>query len=308
MLPSLRPDTHQPPSETPRSTATIQNRPKPVWMFVIIAMFVNLALISFATVSYAKTTTLYRVGVVPQFAKRKLYAIWQPILSELGHRTGLRFELSKTEDIGGFGRQLNDGMFDIAYSNPLQFFEANARQGYVPVVRDGDRQLFGVIVVPVDSPIRSIEQLSGTRIAFPSPKAFGATLLVQAELATRFHLTYEPVYVNTHSSVYLHTVKNLAGVSAGSGVMGTLRGQGIAIQRGLRILHETRKVPPHPISIHPRVSLEHRNSIQQAILEMAALNNGSSLLARIPIKRAVRAAVADYRILAELGLGQIVTR
>ena len=247
-----------------------------------------------------RAETEYRFGVVPQFEARHLASIWVPILEELSRRTGLHLVMAGSPRIPDFERAFQQGRFDFAYMNPYHSLTAAETQGYQPLVRDGGRSLYGILVVPRESPIQSVAELEGQTLAFPAPNALGASLLMRAELATLHKLTIEPDYVKTHSSVYTSVL--LGRAAAGGGVMGTLKRQKPQVQQALRVLYKTREMPPHPVVAHPRVPAEHRDAVRHALLEMAAGEEGAALLAKVPIKRLIAATVDDYRPLKEWGL------
>ncbi len=243
---------------------------------------------------------VYRFGVVPQFGQRRIFHIWIPILRRLEQRTGLRFELVGSEQIPVFEARFIAGEFDFAYMNPYHVVVANNKQGYIPLVRDGARVLQGVIVVRSDSPIRSVHELSGKTVAFPSANALGASLLPRSELARRYGVKLVPRYVKTHSSVYLHVVQKL--VIAGGGVRSTLQHQKPAIRRKIRILYRTAGVNPHPIVAHPRVPAKHIRAVREALIAMGKNTADRALLAKIPIQQVTETSVADYDMVRRLGL------
>ncbi|MEJ2529108.1 MAG: phosphate/phosphite/phosphonate ABC transporter substrate-binding protein [Gammaproteobacteria bacterium] len=242
----------------------------------------------------------YSFGVVPQFEQRKLFLIWRPILDELERRTGLTFKLVGSPKIPVFEQKYLEGAFDFAYMNPYHLLKAHDSQGYLPLVRDGGRKLKGILVVAKDSPIHRVEELAGKRVAFPSPNALGASLLIRAELSKLHHIKVVPFYVQTHSSVYIHVA--LGRAVAGGGVVTTLSAQKPEVREKLRILYETRPINPHPISVHPRVPEADREKVQRALLEMAKTKQGAALLAKVPIRQAVAASLADYTPIASWGL------
>lgn len=249
-------------------------------------------------VSAAETT--YDFGVVPQFEPRKLADIWVPILNELEKRTGLKFKMVGSPKIPDFEISFLGGEFDFAYMNPYHAMLAGEKQGYVPLVRDGGRELFGILVVPKESPIRDLKELNGQKVAFPAPNALGASLLMRADLETLHDIKVRPIYVQTHSSVYLNVILNKA--MAGGGVASTLKRQKQEIQERLRILYKTRAMAPHPVTAHPRVPKEHREAVRQALLDMAGTEDGKALLNKIPMRQAIPAKLEDYQILKEWGL------
>ncbi len=268
---------------------------------VYLISFLVIAACSFSgwAVDAARAGNKYTFGVVPQFEQRKLYAIWKPIIDDLERRTGLSFELVTTLKIQDFEKEFIKGSFDFVYMNPYHVLKAIPAQGYIPLVRD-KAPLRGVLVVRKDSPVRSMAELNGKVVAFPSPNAISAALLMRADLERLYHIKVTPLYVKTHSSVYLHVVKDLT--AAGGGVQKTLQEQGPEIRDALRVLYTTRPVPSHPVAAHPRVSKEHRKKVRRALLNMGAGPEGKELLSRIPMKEITAASMDDYKEMQEWGL------
>jgi len=87
-----------------------------------------------------------------------------------------------------------------------------------------------------------------------------------------------------------------------------LRKQKPEIRDNLRILFETQRMAPHPVVCHPRVPNEISQQVCQALLDMAATEEGQALLSQVPIKKALRANVSDYIPLRELGLQDFYVR
>jgi phosphonate transport system substrate-binding protein len=228
----------------------------------------------------------YVFGVVPQFEQRKLFAIWKPIIDDLERRTGLSFDLVTTLKIQDFEKEFIHGDFDFVYMNPYH-------------IRD-KAPLRGVLVVRKDGPIQTVAGLSGKVVAFPSPNALGASLLMRADLDRLYHIKVIPLYVKTHSSVYLHVIKDLA--AGGGGVQKSLQEQGPEIRDSLRVLYTTRPMTSHPVAAHPRVPKEVREKVRRALLDMGAEPEGKELLSKIPMKEITAASTDDYKEMQEWGL------
>ena len=241
----------------------------------------------------------YVFGVVPQFEQRRLHAIWQPIIKELEKRTGLTFELITTLNIREFEREFVKGGFDFVYMNPYYMLKANNIQGYIPLVRDM-APLRGILVVRKDGPIQKVDDLNGRTVAFPSPNALGASLLIRADLERLHHVRVTPLYVKTHSSVYLHVASGLA--DAGGGVEKSLQEQDDAIRDSLRVIYTTRDMPSHPIAAHPRVPEAQRGKVRRALLAMGDTAEGRLLLSNVPVKQFVPAWTNDYKMMLDWGL------
>ncbi|EGH00023.1 ABC-type phosphate/phosphonate transport system [gamma proteobacterium IMCC2047] len=263
-----------------------------VWVGTLLAITTSVAAQSAGQV--------YTFGVVPQFDALRIYSVWRPILDELQLRTGLEFSLKGVASIPEFEQAFGDGAFDFVYMNPYHLLMANKKQGYLPLVRDKSKGLYGIVVVRKDSPIRKMEDLNGKLVVLPAPNALGASLLVRAAFANVFNIHVKPKYVFTHTSVYLNVA--LGEADAGGGVARTLSQQLPDLFNKLRILYETEKVAPHPISGHPRVPKSVRQQVRDAFLSMGLAQEGRALLSAIPIKQVGKAEMADYSPLEKLGL------
>lgn len=242
----------------------------------------------------AKADTVYSFGVVPQFEARELASIWVPILEELSKRTGQRFTMQGAPRIPEFEAAFEAGEFDFAYMNPYHALIAARKQGYIPLVRDAE-PLYGVIAVRQDSAYQNVKDLAGKKVSFPAPNAFGASLLIRADLDMVFHLKILPLYAQTHTSAYLSTVLGIS--EASGGIKTTFDRQKPDIRDNLRILYKTRKVPSHPLLAHPRVPKALRTQVINALYDMAATSEGAALLAKIPIHKLTSASPKEYAAL-----------
>jgi phosphonate transport system substrate-binding protein len=253
----------------------------------------------------AAAQPVYDFGVVPQFAPRQLAAKWRPLLDDLHRRTGLRFRLVGAPQIPAFEKAFAAGAFDFSYMNPLHAMIAMRWGLYVPLVRDGAKLLQGILVVAKTNPMQSVRDLEGRPVAYPAPNALGASLALRAELLTKFGVNTQPLYVKTHTSVYLHVA--LGQAQAGGGVQATLDRQPARVRDRLRILYRTRTMPPHPVMAHKRVSKAHRDKVRRALLAMNETPHGAKLLSAIPMGRAVEATLDDYRTLEKMELEKLMT-
>jgi len=156
------------------------------------------------------------------------------------------------------------------------------------------------VVIRNDSPVTDIHDLDGKTVAFPAPNALGAALIPRAEFGESYEIDILPVYVKSHSSVYLNVVTGQP--DAGGGVQKTLQSQPEHIRNALKVIYKTPQVAPHPLAVHPRVDKETCSTISKAFLQLGITQEGSALLARIPMKQAGLASMVDYEPLKEMGL------
>jgi phosphonate transport system substrate-binding protein len=240
------------------------------------------------------------VGVVPQFTALQVHTDWTPLLERLSRDSGVPLTLKIYQSIPKFEADLLKGVPDFAFMNPYHEVMARRAAGYVPLVRDS-KPLTGVLLVRRDSPIQTLKELSGGKLAFPAPNAFGASLYMRALLAEQEGITIEPVYVKTHSNVFRQVI--LGEVNGGGTVNSALLREPAAVIEQLRVIFETPGVAAHPLSAHPRVPQAQLKSVTEAMLRLRHDAAAAPLLQAVQMATPVAADYArDYQPLERLKL------
>jgi len=198
---------------------------------VLTAVALSAALLMPLQVSAKDVVTF---GIVPQQSASRLAQMWGPLLSELSARTGVSFRFRTTKDIPTFEACLAAGAFDFAYMNPMHYAIFSKEAGYTALAHQKGKRLKGVMVVRADSPHEDLISLQNETVAFPSPGAFGASILTRASLQQR-DVSFDASYVNSHDSVYRAVAAGLA--AAGGGVSRTWNSVDPSIRDELRIIY-----------------------------------------------------------------------
>lgn len=236
------------------------------------------------------------IGVVPQQAATELARVWSPLLARLSSKTGYAIEFRTAQDISTFERRVEAGEFDFAYFNPLHYATYRTN-GYQAIARERDTQLVGIVVIPQASQFKSLKDLNGVTMAFPSPTAFAATVLPQLSLK-QLRVQVVPKYVSSHESVYRSVARGL--YPAGGGIVKTFKQVDPAISDQLRILWKSDSYTPHPIAVHQRVSTEVARRVQDALIALSADTSGTALLKDAGFKGFVVAKDSDYEDIRRL--------
>lgn len=261
------------------------------------------AVLLFTTPLAADGKDRYTLAVVPQFPPADIERDWGPLVERLSRDTALALDLIFYKSIPDFERDVLDGVPDFVYLNPYHEVMGKKAQGYVPLIRDGENRLKGILIVDKDSGFRSVKDLDGKTLVFPSPNAFAASLYMRALLSKREHVRFTPKYVITHSNVYQHVISGMA--AAGGGANTTLNKEPRELRNELRVIYETPAVAPHPIASHPRVPASVRKKLRDAIMKLAEDNTSRRLLKAVGMPRPVIADYTrDYKPLEPLDLGQ----
>lgn len=275
-----------------------------VWVFLFTALLFLSGSVNAACLGDQNSIKSFTVAVVPQLPRAVTYAKWAPLLEVIGRNTNQCFDLVVPETIPAFEKLLFKGVPDFAFVNPYHEVMAKKRKGYIPLVMDGRSKLTGILVVQVNSPIKSIQELQGKSVAFPAPNSFAASLLIRAELAKK-GIYIRPKYLNTHASGYRAAA--IGEVVASGGVNNTLQREESALRESLRILYETSGYAPHPFVANPRVPVNIRKAVTDSFIALSGTEAGDKLLEGVQIPNPVRSDYQrDYAPLEGLNLEKFV--
>lgn len=258
-----------------------------------------------ACLGVASSAAPFKVYIVPQLTATQTYTHWAPLLKQVGQLTKQCFELIIPISIPQFEVDLNDGLPDFAFMNPYHAVMMWRNSQYVPLVASSE-PIYGVLSFSRGSKIQKIQDLNGSKIAFPAPNAFAASLLIRASLSQE-GVQYDPIYLKTHSNVYRAVIRG--DVAAGGGIHSTLLAEPEELKAELRVLMETKRYTAHPFSANARIPLELQNQIQNAFLKMGQTNIGRKLLNDVQLAepKAVTFAI-NYQPLEALQLEKFVMR
>lgn len=243
------------------------------------------------------------VGITPLKAASKLAEDWQPLIAEVGKRAGIELVFRTAANVPAFGERLAQGEYDIAYMNPYHYAMHSAKPGYRAFAREQGRPLAGIIIVRKDSPYRKLADLSGRTVIFPTPLAFAASLLTQAELQ-RQGVVIDARYVQSHDSV-LHGVAS-GGFDAGGTIAKIIDSADAKLAGELRILARTEPYRSHPFAAHPRVPEETVKKLSAAFLSLSQDETGRRLLDRIAFKGLEPAVDKDYNDIRRLDMSRLI--
>lgn len=209
-------------------------------------------------------------GVVPQQSASKLLSIWGPLLSHLSKETGIKLVFKTAKDIPSFEKALAQGRYDIAYMNPFHYTEFHKSPGYQAFAKSANKQIKGIIVINKNSAVKTLKDLEGKTLVFPSRYAFAATLLTQA-LFHQEKVAFKSKYVSSHDSVYLNVAKGT--FPAGGGIHRTFSSIPLNLQNQLMVLKTTAGHTPHAFAAHPKISSA---IVDQLVIALVGLRNNKT--------------------------------
>ena len=234
--------------------------------------FFALSTLFFSAVTAAETLTF---AVVPQQSASRLAQQWGPLVAEISKTTGYDIAFSTAPNIPEFEKRLSAGEYDIAYMNPYHYTVYSQQPGYQAIAKAKDKKINGILVARKTMSIESLQTLQGQRLAFPSPAAFAATVLIQNDLREA-NVEFESDYVTSHDSVYLSVARGF--YPAGGGVMRTFNSLPDEVKSQLEPIWTTKPYTPHAIAYHPRLTNAQAKSIQQALVSLDKTLEGKATL------------------------------
>src|SRR6267142_3393425 len=113
---------------------------------------------------------------------------WNPILTHVSRKSGVPLELKLAKTAKDGNAIAEKGGYSFLYTNHF-FTPERDRLGYTVIARPAGPGIRSQIVVPVDSPIQSLQDLQGKEVAFVSPDGFtGYWLPLDALLRSGVHI------------------------------------------------------------------------------------------------------------------------
>ncbi len=276
---------------------TTKRRPYAISLPIILSLVCLAASTLLSERAQAKDNRTILFGIVPQQAASRLVKMWDPFITKLSQETGLDIKFATMKDIPSFEQCLAQGAYDIAYMNPYHYTYYSEKAGYRAFAHQKDKKLQGIVVTRTDSPVQKLSDLDWKTVAFPSPAAFGASVLPRAEMKSQ-GINIEPAYVKSHDSVYQNVAKGF--YPAGGGVKRTFKGIPEGLRSQLHIIYETKGYTPHAYAAGKNVSDEDIKRIFEAMMKIAA--ESPELLKSINMKGFQAASDHDWDDVRELGL------
>ena len=181
-----------------------------------------------AALALAAAAALHSPGVVAQQA-HPFYVLhqrtvsltaqyWNPILTYASRKSGVPLELKLTKTAQEGNANAEAGAYDFLYTNHF-FTPERDRLGYKVIARPAGPGIRSEIVVPVDSPIQSLQDLKGKEVAFVSRDGFTGYWLPYDALL-RSKVDFIPVFTgNQEASSAQLRVNKVAAAGVNSSVM-----------------------------------------------------------------------------------------
>lgn len=199
---------------------------------------------------------------------------WNPIMTHVSKKSGvpLELKLAKTAQLGNANAE--SGKYDFQYTNHF-FTPERDRLGWKVFVRPAGPGIRSQVVVPEESPIKSLQDLNGKEVGFVSPDGFTGYWLPYDALL-RANVNIKVVFTgNQEASFAQLRVNKLAAAGVNSSVMARY---GRRESFKYRALWTSEPYGDLCIMAHPKVPAATVAAVQAALVGMASDPEGRKVL------------------------------
>lgn len=243
------------------------------------------------------------LAVVPQATTKETYNLWIPLVSHLEKKLKIDIEFIFFNNIVEFEKGVIKKQPDLVFMNPYHLLIFQTQVKYIPIIRSS-KGLVGVLVVPIDSSYKTVQELNNTSISFPAPNAFAASLYMRALLEKKEKIKFKPIYSGNHSNAYRSVL--FGKTQAAGGVKKTLLNEKEGVQKNLKILYQTVPTASHPLAVHSRIDQKMRLEIQSEILNYSKTNEGKKIVDELFADPVIPDFNKDYKTLKDLRINDYV--
>ncbi|MBK9303535.1 MAG: PhnD/SsuA/transferrin family substrate-binding protein [bacterium] len=157
----------------------------------------------------ADARPVVRVGVISRYAPTLIYDAYQPVMDYLSAAGAHRYELKLSASYEDAAEQLRRGEVSASFFGAWIYARLGPSLGLAPVLaprgEDGGASSRAVLIAAAASPLRSVADLAGRRVALPSRDSYaahwfaatclGAAGLAAADLDSVHHFGYHQTVV-----------------------------------------------------------------------------------------------------------------
>ena len=241
----------------------------------LVALIVSLAgLLTPGLQAHAANEKPYAFHVLNQRSISLTAQYWNPILTYVSKKSGvpLELKLSKTAQEGN--TLAEKGAYQFLYTNHF-FTKERDLLGYRVVARPAGPGIRSQIVVPEDSPVRSLEDLDGKEVAFVTPDAFAGYWLPKDALL-RAKVSVKAVFAGNQEAASAQLkVNKVAAAGVNSSVMGRYgRREAFAY----RALWTSELFQDLCVMVNPKVPADQARAVTEALVNMLADPEGRKIL------------------------------
>jgi len=214
------------------------------------------------------------VGLLPGESAPTVMRLNEPLRLYLEKRLGIPVELMVGANYAATGEALRFGRLDIAYLGPVTYILQSRRTKLEPFSRPSHAgvgpSFQAVIIVPIDSPAKTLADLKGKEIAFGDPASTSGTWvpryqLLEAGLASGRDYTLR--VLGAHDAVALAVAnKKVAAGGLSMPIYNRLLKEGKIDSKAVRVLAESPAIPEYMWTFRQGLEPAFKEEIRKAFV------------------------------------------
>jgi len=246
----------------------------------------------FSLALFAEQT--YKFGVFPHMPLKKLHAVFDVVTKDLETQLDRPVVLMTKPYYKLYKEELNRGIYDFAFIQPLDYVQAHELQGYIPLARRAE-DLRSIMVVLKASNYNDIEDIKD-RVIASAPAQAAVTKMMLASLEKEGYRVLDD-FTLSYSKNHFICLQKLVDAKAAACITAKRSVEFFNQEKGVnsfKIIYETKALPHALFVAHPRVPLETRKLIEKRILSWDSDEKGRLMLKKGRLLNFIKARDTDY--------------
>jgi len=216
------------------------------------------------------------VGLLPGESAPTVMRLNEPLRAYLEKRLGLPVELVVGANYAATGEALRFGRLDIAYLGPVTYILRSRRAKLEPFARPShavDGPTFqAVVIVPADSPAKTLADLKGGEVAFGDPASTSGTWVPRYQLLEAGLISgrdYTLRVLGAHDAVALAVANHkVAAGGLSKPIYDRLLQEGKIDPRSVRVLAASPAIPEYMWTFREGLDPAFREEIREAFIHV----------------------------------------
>jgi phosphonate transport system substrate-binding protein len=240
-------------------------------------------------------TDLLRIAIAPVYSPRQNLALYQDLVSYLGQKLNRPAQLVQGKTYDEINNLVRDGTVALAIVCTNAYLEGQETFGMealaVPQIK-GETVYYAYLIVPADSPARSLADLRGKTFAFSDPLSNTGHLVVVDQLlqmgTTPDAFFSRTIFTYSHDNSIKAVAENLVdGATVDSQVFDFLVAAGSPLPARTTILARVGPFGGSPFVVNPNLDAHLKAQLRDLLLTMDTDEAGRAILAKLGIDRLV---------------------
>lgn len=241
----------------------------------------------------------YKFGVFPHMPLKKLHSVFSTVTDDIQKELDRPVVLMTKPYYKQYKDELNRGLYDFAFIQPLDYVEANQLQGYIPLARRAE-DLTAILVVQKASNYESIADIKDKVIA-SAPAEAAVTQMMMSCLKNKGYRVLDE-FTLSYSKNHFICMQKLVDGQAAACITAPRAMDFFNQEKGVdsfKVLFETQSLPHSLFVVHPRVPQKTREIVRQRVLNWSGNEKGRSMLKKGRLLNFVTATDSDYDVVRE---------